>query len=63
VIRKSLGVSPNEDGSVTVNFGGCDNQKPNCLPIIEGPNYTVRLYRPRVKILDGSWKFPSVEPT
>ena len=34
---------------------------PNCLPIMDGWNYTVRLYRPRPEILDGSWTFPSIE--
>jgi hypothetical protein len=29
---------PNDDGSVTVNFGGCDDDRPNCLPIAEGWN-------------------------
>jgi len=52
---------PNEDGSVTVNFGGCDDDRPNCLPIMEGWNYIVRLYQPRPEVLDGSWKFPSPE--
>jgi len=28
-----------------------------------GWNYTVRLYRPRVEILDGTWKFPEAKPT
>ena len=37
--------------------------KTHCLPIMEGWNYAVRLYRPRPEILDGSWKFPSAEPT
>jgi hypothetical protein len=46
------------DGSVTVQFGGCDGKTPNCLPIMKGWNYTVRLFRPRPEILDGSWKFP-----
>jgi hypothetical protein len=46
------------DGSVAVQFGGCDGKVPNCLPITKGWNYTVRLYRPRSEILDGSWKFP-----
>src|SRR6267142_5833877 len=27
------------DGSVTVQFGGCDGKTPNCLPIIKGWNY------------------------
>lgn len=32
-----------EDGSVLVQFGGCDGKIPNCLPIMKGWNYTVRL--------------------
>jgi hypothetical protein len=50
------------DGSVTVHFGGCGDGRPNCIPIMEGWNYTVRLYRPRAEVLDGSWAFPSIEP-
>lgn len=49
------------DGSVTVQFGGCDGQVPNCLPVMKGWNYTVRLYRPRAEILSGKWKFPPAE--
>jgi hypothetical protein len=26
-----------------------------------GWNYTVRLYRPRQEILDGTWKFPEAQ--
>ncbi len=29
---------------------------------MKGWNYTVRLYRPREDILDGSWKFPEPQP-
>jgi len=36
------------DGGVTIQFGGCDGKTPNCVPIMEGWNYTVRMYRPRV---------------
>jgi hypothetical protein len=50
------------DGSVAVQFGGCDGKIPNCLPITKGWNYTVRLYRPRPQILDGNWKFPEPQP-
>lgn len=53
---------PNDDGSVTVRFGGCGGGQPNCLPIMEGWNYTIRLYRPRPEVLDGSWTFPAIEP-
>jgi hypothetical protein len=51
------------DGSTTVQFGGCDGKVPNCIPIVKGWNYTVRLYRPRAEILNGKWKFPEAQPT
>lgn len=51
----------NADGSVTVLFGGRDKTV-NCLPIVAGWNYTVRLYRPRPEILNGTWVFPAAEP-
>jgi hypothetical protein len=50
------------DGSVAVQFGGCDGKVPNCLPIMNGWNYMVRLYRPRAEILNGTWKFPEAQP-
>ena len=50
------------DGSVTIQFGGCDGKIPNCLPITPGWNYLVRLYRPRAEILDGKWTFPAPQP-
>jgi hypothetical protein len=50
------------NGAITIQFGGCDGKIPNCLPTMPGWNYTVRLYRPRPEILNGTWKFPSPEP-
>lgn len=50
------------DGSVTVQFGGCDQQTVNCIPVTPGWNYLVRMYRPKKEILDGTWKFPAAEP-
>jgi hypothetical protein len=50
------------DGSVTIQFGGCDGKIPNCLPTTPGWNYWVRLYRPKAEILNGSWKFPEAQP-
>ena len=50
------------DGSVVVQFGGCDGNVPNCLPIMPGWNYTVRLYRPRAEVLNGTWSFPEAQP-
>ncbi|MHA4843634.1 DUF1254 domain-containing protein [Flavitalea antarctica] len=52
----------NADGSVTVQFGGCDGKVLNCLPIMPGWNYMVRLYRPRPEILNGTWHFPEAQP-
>jgi hypothetical protein len=49
-------------GSVTVQFGGCDPKVPNCLPITPGWNYMVRLYRPRLVVLEGTWTFPEARP-
>ncbi len=50
------------DGAITIQFGGCDGKIPNCLPTVPGWNYTVRLYRPRAAVLDGTWKFPEPQP-
>jgi hypothetical protein len=58
----NLTAKANQDGSVTVQFGGCQKNTANCLPIVSGWNYTVRLYRPRKEIIDGSWKFPEAQP-
>ena len=52
----------NDDGSMTVHLGGCDDGRVNCLPIMEGWNYVVRLYQPGPEVLDGTWTFPDVEP-
>lgn len=49
------------DGSVAVQFGGCDGQTPNCLPIMPNWNYMVRLYRPRTEIVTGQWRFPEAQ--
>ncbi|HEY2523043.1 MAG TPA: DUF1214 domain-containing protein [Streptosporangiaceae bacterium] len=58
----NLTATPNQDGSATVHFGGCGDGRPNCLPITDGWNYLIRLYRPRPEILDGAWTFPAIEP-
>ena len=53
----SVTAKENEDGSVTIHFGG-DPGQDNFLPIAPNWNYIVRMYRPRKEILDGTWKFP-----
>ncbi len=57
----SITAIKNDDGSITVNLGGCGDYRPNCLPLTDGWNYLVRLYRPHPEILDGTWTFPTVE--
>lgn len=50
------------DGSVAIQFGGCEGKVENCLPITDGWNYMVRLYRPQAAVLSGDWKFPEAFP-
>ncbi len=54
----NLIAKPNSDGSYTVRFGGCTATTENCLPIMDGWNYSVRMYEPSKAIVDGSWVFP-----
>jgi hypothetical protein len=58
----NLTAKRNKDGGVTIQFGGCGKKAANCLPTVAGWNYTVRMYRPRQEILDGSWKLPGAMP-
>jgi len=58
----NLTAAKDPDGGVTIQFGGCDGSAANCIPIVPGRNYMVRLYRPRAEILDGSWTFPEAQP-
>ena len=52
----------NKDGSMTVHLGGCEDDRVNCLPVMEGWNYILRMYRPNPEVLDGSWTFPKAQP-
>jgi hypothetical protein len=54
----NLTAKPNSDGSFTIRFGGCTATTENCLPIMEGWNYAVRMYEPSKAIIDGTWTFP-----
>lgn len=50
-----------EDGSITVRFTPPGEATlPNSIPLPEGWNYLVRLYRPRPEFLDGSWQVPDL---
>lgn len=55
----SVTAERDRDGSTTVRFGSGD--LPNTIPVTEGWNYLVRLYRPRPQVLDGRWVFPSID--
>jgi hypothetical protein len=57
----NLTAAKDADGGVTIQFGGCDENAANCLPIMPGWNYMVRLYRPRAEILEGRWSFPQAQ--
>ena len=58
----SITAKKSADGAIAIQFGGCDGEAANCLPITTGWNYTVRLFRPRPEILDGTWSFPEAKP-
>lgn len=47
------------DGSIRLQFGGCRKNSENCLPVMKGWYYTVRIYRPKQDILNGHWKLPA----
>jgi hypothetical protein len=57
----SVNAKKNDDGSITINFGGCEDGRVNCLPIMEGWNYGVRMYEPEEAVLDGKYQFPKIE--
>ncbi|HYO42177.1 MAG TPA: DUF1254 domain-containing protein [Candidatus Limnocylindrales bacterium] len=57
----SLTAVPDADGGVSVHLGACGDGRANCLRIMDGWNYVVRLYRPRPEVLDGTWSFPVAE--
>ena len=56
----SLSGTRNTDGSITVTLGGNESDI-NPLPLEDGWNYAVRMYRPRPEILDGTWTFPDLD--
>ena len=58
----NFSAQPNEDGSYTIHFGGCEDGRVNCIPISPGWNYAIRMYEPEAEILDGSWVFPEIVP-
>jgi hypothetical protein len=60
-IVNSVTAEPNDDGSITIHFGG-DPDQPNFIYTPEGWRYLVRLYGTRQAIVDGSYRFPTPQP-
>ncbi|WP_243058998.1 DUF1214 domain-containing protein [Nocardioides sp. SR21] len=56
----SITAARDDDRGVTVRFGGDGDPARNSIPIVDGWNYLVRLYRPRPEILNGTWTFPGL---
>jgi hypothetical protein len=50
------------DNGYAFQFSGCDGITANCLPIMKGRIYTVRLYQPRAEILHGAWTLLETQP-
>ena len=51
---------PNEDGSVTIHFGG-DINAVNYMDIFEGWNIVLRIYEPTEAYFNGEWVMPELE--
>ena len=58
----SVTATPNDDGSVTVRFVTGEPVGLNSIPVPDGWNFLVRLYRPRPAVLDGTWALPPLSP-
>jgi hypothetical protein len=50
----------NDDGSVTIHFGG-DKTAKNYMETFPGWNFTLRLYQPTEAYFDGTWKKPELK--
>ncbi len=50
----------NEDGSVTINFGG-DKTAKNYMETFDGWNITLRIYLPEQAYFNGEWKKPELK--
>ena len=58
----NLTAVPDDDGAITIWFGGPKGDALNHLPVTPGWNWVARLYRPRSEVLDGTWHFPRPQP-
>lgn len=51
-----------DDGAVTIDLDTDDHGYRNHLPVMDGWNYAIRLYRPHPEVLDGGWVPPVPQP-
>lgn len=58
----TLNAKRSADGSIHIHFGSPDTAVDNCIPVMPGWNYLVRLYRARPEVINGQWKFPDALP-
>lgn len=54
-------VKRDADGVAIIQFGHCAGVD-NCLDIMDGWNYALRMYKPQESILKGTWTFPRPLP-
>jgi hypothetical protein len=59
-VINSLKAKPDDDGGVTIHFGG-DPSLPNFLPIMPGWNYLLRIYLPQETYFNGTWRAPEAQ--
>lgn len=57
----SITSTTDPDGATTVNFGAQADGRNNFLPIMNGWNFLIRMYRPHSTVIDGTWTPPPVE--
>ncbi len=63
VVVNSSGATMNADGTFTMHYGSkatCGDVS-NRLDIAEGWNYLMRIYRPAISVIDGTYTLPAVE--
>lgn len=58
----NVSASSEKDGSVRIQFGGCEAQTRNCIPVMGGWNYALRLYRASPEVMAGNWAAPVAMP-
>ena len=56
--RNSVTAVPGADGSVTLNLAPEGDGLDNHLYVMDGWNYTLRLYKPQASVLDKTWSPP-----